>query len=116
MLCKACALHLGYVPKSQRCCPYPCNGPTTPFANSPWRRQTVEDQSSAYFSQLHAAYKRRLEQRLADLVTVPEREREPKARELTAEVTKEYHDAYYKAQGDAAGVAAQQEVTCTCER
>ena len=102
---------------SQRCCPYPCNGPThTPFANSPWRKQRVEDQSSADFSQLHATYKRRLEQRLADLVTVPEREREAKARELTAEVTKEYHEAYYKAQGDAAGVAAQQEVTCTCER
>ena len=75
-----------------------------------------EDQSSAYFAQLHATYKRRLDQRLADLVTVPEREREEKARELTAAVTKEYHEAYYKAQGDAAGVAAHQEVTCTCER
>ena len=116
MLCKACALHLGYLPKSQRCCPYPCNGPTTPFANSPWRKQRDEGQSSAYLAQLHATYKRKLDQRLAELVTVPDREREPKARELTAEVTKEYHDAYYKAQGDAAGVAAQQEVTCTCER
>ena len=115
-MCKACALNLGYLPKSQRCCPYPCNGPTTPFANSPWQKQTVEDQSSAYFSQLHAAYKRQLEHRLAELVTLPERDREAKARELTAAVTKEYHEAYYKAQGDAAGVAAQQEVTCTCER
>ena len=111
MLCKACALHLGYLPKSKRCCPYPCNGPTTPFANSPWRKQRDEGQSSAYFAQLHATYKRQLDQRLADLVTVPE-----KARELTCAVTKEYHEAYYKAQGDAAGVAAQLEVTCTCER
>ncbi len=86
VLCRPCAVTLGYLPATQvkRCCPFPCNGPApksvAKFANCPWRNP--EDARAV----LHGRCKQLLDEKLAELVDVPQEEREAKTRDISAEV------------------------------
>jgi len=88
VLCRPCAAALGYVPATQqkRCCPFPCNGPApksaATFANCPWRKTEKENALAV----VHGRYRQLLDEKLAELVTLPKSEREAKACEITAEV------------------------------
>ncbi len=90
VICRPCATTLGYLPaKRNICCPYPCNGPASKFANCPWRKT---DQENA-LAILHGRYKQLLDEKLAELVTAPESERQAKSRDITSEVTGKYQAA-----------------------
>ena len=94
VLCRPCAVNLGYLPARQdRCCPYSCNGPPSKFENCPWRKHDREN----LLALVHTRYEQLVQDKLADLATFPDSERNAKAHEIAAEVTQKYHPSWYKA-------------------